>query len=503
MRGPGRAHALPGRRPRRSGWRRARRCRRCRRGTCRRTSGGPPATGSTPGSSSTSESNERLLLDDLADAPRAARARWPSGSAASASWPRSRRSRAGARRTSGSGRSPSDTGGDLVAVVDSVVRELSSLTASGASGGISSVASNGSMPETASRSAMIERTCASTTSADRSPVRSTVSWRRPSTIRLVPRRHGHPAGRELVGDLRRCTSARSSSSAAYDARDRLAAVARHRHPAYQHAGVAQREVQRLDQLGHRPHPAPVPPPERRGRHAPTGPRRPRPGARRPARRSSVRRAAPPVPGRRRRPRCSRRPPAAASRSCGRSRPPARAVAAAAPAARRSAATSATPPPIRASVQRDERRARGRAAACATTIAWTAAWVTKSCAGVEQQRGRSWPARRSARSASRRRRAVGDQVAEEHADRDPDASPRRPAAAAGRSDVPRLTTAAIGREERRGVAEHVGAPRTRRPRPRPRTGRPATTSRAAAPTRCRSEVRPRVDASSRCGAAAAP
>ena len=71
--------------------------------------------------------NERLVTDDLADllerlAPVAG------GSAARPSCARSRTSRGGVRRTSGSGRSPSATGGDLVAVVDSVVRELRDVT---------------------------------------------------------------------------------------------------------------------------------------------------------------------------------------------------------------------------------------------------------------------------------------------------------------------------------------------------------------------------------------
>ena len=84
----------------------------------------PPATGSTPGSSSTSRSNERLLLEDLADllehlAPVAERLGCTVSSPSVEDIPRRgasyQRQRAVAERTDG----------DLVAVVDSVVRELS------------------------------------------------------------------------------------------------------------------------------------------------------------------------------------------------------------------------------------------------------------------------------------------------------------------------------------------------------------------------------------------
>ena len=62
-----RSIALPRRRPRRPARPPARSCRRCRRGTSRRTSGGPPATGWTPSIILDEQSNERLVTDDLAD----------------------------------------------------------------------------------------------------------------------------------------------------------------------------------------------------------------------------------------------------------------------------------------------------------------------------------------------------------------------------------------------------------------------------------------------------
>ena len=135
-----------------------------------------------------------------------------------------------------------------------------------ASGGIWSVAVSGSMPETASRSATSERACASTTSADRSAERSTWPVARPSAISWSRTAVAARPARELVGDrvgaLREVVQQQRRTTRGIV----LVAVARHRHPAYEHAGVAQREVQRLDQLGHRPHPAAVPSPERRGAH---------------------------------------------------------------------------------------------------------------------------------------------------------------------------------------------------------------------------------------------
>ena len=236
------------------------------------------------------------------------------------------------------------------------------------------MASNGSMPETASRSAMIERTCASTTSPDRSPVRTTVELARPSMTRWS---RAASAIRPAASSSATSSAQRRQVAAERRVADghRLAAVARHGHASYQHPGVAQREVHRLDQLGHRPDRSPVPQPERRRGHAPTALRRRRPGARGSARRWCARPASRARLGRRRRPRCCRPRPAAAPRSCVRRR------AACSRGLRNGAlgttvaATSATAPPIRASVQRVN-AAPGSGSSVLTTIDCTAAWVTK-------------------------------------------------------------------------------------------------------------------------------
>ena len=80
---------------------------------------------------------------------------------------------------------------------------------------------------------------------------------------LVPYDGGGAAGTQLVGDHVRALR-EVVQQQAVRRRDALAPVARHGHPAYEHAGVAQREVQRLDQVRHRPHPATVSSAERRG-----------------------------------------------------------------------------------------------------------------------------------------------------------------------------------------------------------------------------------------------
>ena len=81
----------------------ARSCRRCRRGTCRRTSGGPPATALDAIVILDADNRERLVTDDLADLLERL-APWPTGWAAPTSWPWSPTSRRAGRRTSAAGR---------------------------------------------------------------------------------------------------------------------------------------------------------------------------------------------------------------------------------------------------------------------------------------------------------------------------------------------------------------------------------------------------------------
>ena len=210
----------------------------------------------------------------------------------------------------------------------------------------------------------------------------------------------------------------------------------------------------------------------------TAPRRRPPGARRRARRWTARRAARSGPARRRRRRCSPLPRAAGSAIL-------RTTTAACSRGRRSgargttvAATSATPPPIRASVHRDERRARVGSSVL-TTMACTAAWLTKSTPCVEQQRGRhgerddqrDLPAARSRASWVSMSPTKTPMATPTVTSRDP----AQPLAVGG-------AEADHGRDRARRtarVAEDVGGDRPRRHRRRSRTGRPATPWRAAA------------------------
>ena len=138
-------------------------------------------------------------------------------------------------------------------------------------GGRASVASSTSMPVTCSRSTMIERICASTTSADRSATRSTsrgalADPQQPAAYvgRGAVRVRDRVSRGELVGQLVDHVG-QVHAQQHVGPRQRLVVVAGQRHPPHQHPGVAQRPVQRLDQLDHPADVADVPPAERRGR----------------------------------------------------------------------------------------------------------------------------------------------------------------------------------------------------------------------------------------------
>ena len=357
------------------------------------------------------------------------------------------------------------------------------------------------MPVTASRSATSERTCARTTSADRSLERSICRGRPPERDQPVPDGRGRPAGAQLVGDRvgalrevvqqRRRTpqgSVRAGSTPpppGVPARGCCAA----RSPAARRA---------------RPSRAPGP-----GAGAgtarsapPTAPRRQPRGARRPARRSIARPAAPPATARRpRRAMLS----AAARSSVGDLAYDDRRLLARAPQRRPgydgsgdqrdAAADQGVGPP-------DERRA-GVGTSVLTTMACTAAWLTNST---------PWPSSSAVDIARRddqrdlpaaRSQPVGQQVADEHPDRDTDrhlGDPPQPLAVAGAE----ADHGGDRREERRRVAEHVGRERSTRPRRRRRTGRSATPcARRRADALAQRGPAAGDRASSRCGAAAAP
>ena len=129
-------------------------------------------------------------------------------------------------------------------------------------GGSASVASSTSIPVICSRSTMIERIWASTTSADRSgdPLDLGGALADPQQRRRAPA-SGHLAGRQRVGHL---VDGVGEVLAQQDVgpRERLVVVGGSRHPPHQHPGVAQRPVERLDELDHPADVAGVPAPER-------------------------------------------------------------------------------------------------------------------------------------------------------------------------------------------------------------------------------------------------
>ena len=273
-------------------------------------------------------------------------------------------------------------------------------------------------------------------------------------------------------------SASSSSRSACASGMALVAVAGHRDPAHEHAGVAQREVQRLDQLGHRAHPAAVTHAGTVTTRPPRAPRRPPPAAHAPAGPWCGRRGAPPAPGRRRRRGCSPPPRAAARRSCAPPPPPARGDAAAALVARR--------PPRRG---RRRRRSGHRSSARTPRRDRAAAWPPRLPARPPGSR-RSRPCRAAARRPSRARRSgrSASRPMPSHwvsmspsadPDGDPDGHlphPPQPLAV-GRAEADH---GRHRREERALVVEDVGRHGTTPRRLRSRTGRPATPSTAAGP-----------------------
>ena len=130
-------------------------------------------------------------------------------------------------------------------------------------GGSASVDSSSSSPVSSSRSATTDRSCASITSVLRSAVRSTRPVASPTASRtgraatairsaISSRRH-HVGG---VGQV--------AAEPGVGRGHRPAAVRRDRRPPDQHAGAAQRAVERVDQVDHPAHAGLVADPERRG-----------------------------------------------------------------------------------------------------------------------------------------------------------------------------------------------------------------------------------------------
>ena len=166
-----------------------------------------------------------------------------------------------------------------------------------------------------------------------------------------------------------------------------------------------------------------------------------------------------------------------------------------------AATSATAPPIRASVQRMN-AASGVGTSVLTTIACTAAWLTNSTPCPSSSAVVIARLTISAICQPPDPEPVGQQVADEDADRDPDGhlgDPAQPLAVGGAEADHRGDRG----EERRRVVEDVGGDDPRDPGRDRRTAPICHAFARRRARRARSEVRPRATACSRCGAAAVP
>ena len=226
----------------------------CRRGTCRRTSGAPPATALDAWIILDEHSNERLMQDDLhellehlAPGRRAARLRRRARPGrgdpparrvvpAPARGRRAHRRRPGRGRRLGRARALSSPASGRHRAGSGRWRRAGPSRSRRAGRPPASAPAPGP-PRPTGR--VVRSTCERGPAEPDQPVAD--GGRRPAGAELVGDRVG------ALGEVLQQVGVRRG--------DRLAPVGRHRDPAYEHAGVAQREVQRLDELGHRPHPA--------------------------------------------------------------------------------------------------------------------------------------------------------------------------------------------------------------------------------------------------------